>query len=161
MYIICSRCQFRVPANRHVCHICGNSDLKSISSEKEQSATTNTAIDHVVQVCRRALQNCKGTFGLLSGRLFTRRHREEAALTSEPVDYLTAYKASIRNLDQDCTAKLNNGLRTSELKRKVELLDESCVTRHRIEELVHWFEEFGKDGIIVVREQGTPLSDAA
>jgi len=165
MYIICSRCQFKVPANKHICHICGNNDLRAVSLLRQQhTAITNSTLDHVIQVCDRALQNTKETFDLLSGQLFTRRHKEHSAVSEkEQVDYLLAYKASIHNETIACSSNSGSAARAKEVKRKVEILDESCVTRLRLDELVHWFEDFGKDGIIIqnIKDEEAPLSDAA
>jgi len=117
-------------------------------------------LDHIVQVCDRALQNAKENFDLLRDRIFTRSHRAgESVLEDEQCDYLMAYKASIRNESLPCSS---NAPRAKEAKRKVEILDESCVTRLRIDELVHWFEDFGKDGIIIQNAKDREaLSDAA
>jgi hypothetical protein len=164
MYIICSRCQFKVPASKHICHICGNNDLRAVSLPRQHTVITNSALDRAIQVCDLALQNTKETFSLLSGRLFTRSHKEHAAISeNEPVDYLLAYKASIHNDTIACSSDHGSAVRVKEVKRKVELLDESCVTRLRLDELVHWFEDFGKDGIIIqnAKEEEAQLSDAA
>lgn len=42
LYYLCSRCQFRVPANKHVCPTCGNklpAPQKSSEAEKQAPAT--------------------------------------------------------------------------------------------------------------------------
>jgi hypothetical protein len=167
MYIICSRCQFRVPAHKHICHICGNAELRSVSSAKAEAVDTNSALDHVIS---NSIQNIKDNFKVLKQRIFTRRPSESNSVSQErPCDYLTAYKASIRHETFVAPSSNSSGnMLPKEIRRKVEILDECSVTRLRLDELVHWFEDYGKEGIIIPsakdddsKDHQAQLSDAA
>jgi hypothetical protein len=164
MYTICSRCQFKVPASRSICHICGNAKAREqYTAEKEARNQAAHGFDSFIASLNQPI----------FARIFTRRRREQTTTSQqEQLDYLAAYKASFERPNRSRKERdsaplpdfMNGQLIVKELRTKVDLLDESSVTRMHLDDLMHWFEDFGRDGIIVRNPKddvNSSVSDAA
>jgi hypothetical protein len=153
-----------VPASRSICHICGNANAREqYITEKEERNEAAHGFDSFIASLNQPI----------FARIFTKRRREQTTTSqNEQLDYLSAYKASFERSNRPKGERislpvpdfLSGKLIVKELRTKVDLLDESSVTRMHLDDLMHWFEEFGRDGIIVrnSKDNGDPsVSDAA
>jgi len=134
-----------------------------------QVAQTTTYVSanmtaHMRQVCNQARRSAQHMIKIVRKLLPNNLSATPIRAIEKRADYLTAYKASI---GKDASSRYTGSSLSKfvkEPKRKVELLDEMSLTKLHIDELVNWFAEFGKDGILISAHKENEdghLSDAA
>ena len=165
MYIVCSRCNFKVPGNKQICHICGNSRLRANSSAVAIQPTNVLDTDQMAH----ATENLKAQIYQLVQQVklrfaeMTKRKERKVEATAEHFDFLATYRdthLSFSAVDQISGEIKNPGI----AEFVAQSTNDTATLNAHIEEAVQWFKEYGREGLLTSKgrvEEPLRLSDAA
>jgi len=164
MYKFCTRCNFKVPENKQICHICGNSRLKAKAIAISSEPTTVVA-DKMVQapdLLKEQIYHWIRQVQLSVAELAKRKERT-VKVTEAPFDFLAVYKDThLRVSAVDCINSQTKNPVIAEFVPHTNC-DTETLNAH-IEEVVQWFKEYGREGLLTSKgrtEEPLRLSDAA